>query len=297
MEIHWPLILFTFFLSLSTGIVFGQGLLTVLRKGKETQMIALIASFITLVIGGIAVFLHLQHWERIFNGFGHITSGITLEFIGCIVFVVALALYWLMMRRSDDETAPRWCGWMFMVVAAALMVVVGDSYLMPSVPAWDSPLLPVYYVCNMLALGAFATLLIALYKKTDVAMPIIKKFLLVGTIAQIAAVLVYAILITANGSLYVDLGYYFDPTLPDVAMVDAAWIVNLFAGESAIWFWLLVLIVGCAAPLAAAVLIYKGKDKGKTFELAIGSLVCVVIGGVAWRVILYVVAIHLFAVY
>ncbi len=37
--------------------------------------------------------MHLQHWERIFNGFGHITSGITLEFIGVIVFMICLAVF------------------------------------------------------------------------------------------------------------------------------------------------------------------------------------------------------------
>ena len=26
----------------------------------------------TVLVSGIAVFFHLQHWDRIFNGFGHL---------------------------------------------------------------------------------------------------------------------------------------------------------------------------------------------------------------------------------
>ena len=53
MNPEWPLILFTFFLCLSGGILGAQGLLTVLGKGKKMQNAALIAALATLVIGGI----------------------------------------------------------------------------------------------------------------------------------------------------------------------------------------------------------------------------------------------------
>ena len=59
-----------------------------------------------MCLGGLSVFMHLQHWERIFNGFGHITSGITLEFIGVIVFMICLAVFFLMGRRAEDGEAP-----------------------------------------------------------------------------------------------------------------------------------------------------------------------------------------------
>ena len=92
MNPEWPLILFTFFLCLSGGILGAQGLLTVLGKGKKMQNVALIAALATLVIGGICVFMHLQHWERIFNAFGALlagngygVSGITLEQWGCVI--------------------------------------------------------------------------------------------------------------------------------------------------------------------------------------------------------------------
>ncbi len=297
MELHWPLILFTFFLCVAGGIMFGQGLATALGKGKKTQVIALISALASLVVGGIAVFMHLQHWERIFNGFGHITSGITLEFIACIVFVVALAVYFLMMRRADDQTAPRWCGWVFMVVGVALVAVTGDSYLMAAVPAWDTPLLIVYYICNMLAFGGFATIIIALVSKSDEQVALAKKLAAGGAVVQLLVLVVYALYVTNTADTYTDLGYYFDPTLPDSAMMDIAAVVNVLSGDQAPMFWTGAIAVGSVVPLIMAFVMLKGREGKATLGVAAVSLGCVIVGSLCWRVILYMVAISVFAVY
>ena len=141
MELQWPLILFTFFLCVAGGTLAMQGLLAVLGRGKQMQVPSLIVAAAALVVGGISVFLHLEHWERIFNGFGHITSGITLEFIFCIIFAVVLVLYFLMMRRSEEGVAPKWVGVIAIVAGLALCAVTGDSYLMSALPVWDTVML------------------------------------------------------------------------------------------------------------------------------------------------------------
>ena len=104
---------------------------------------ALIAALATLVIGGICVFMHLQHWERIFNAFGALlagngygVSGITLELWGCVVEFIAIALFFLFARRAEDGVAPKWAGILAIIVGLALPMVTGDSYLMPSLPTW-----------------------------------------------------------------------------------------------------------------------------------------------------------------
>ena len=77
MELQWPLILFTTLLAWAAGLFAAQCVWALRGKGARAQMPALITSAVLLVVGGIAVFFHLEHWERIFNGFGHMTSGIT----------------------------------------------------------------------------------------------------------------------------------------------------------------------------------------------------------------------------
>lgn len=297
MELHWPLILFTFFVCLASGILFAQGLLTTLGKGKKMQLASLAASLVSLVVGGIAVFMHLQHWERIFNGFGHITSGITLEFIGCVVFFIALVVFFLMMRRSETGEAPKWCGIMAMVVALAMVVVMGDSYLMAALPAWNTPLLIVFYVCNMVFMSGFAALAIAAFVKEEGVTDILAKVALAGSVLEIAAVAIYAFVISSQAGAYTDLGLYFDPTLPDIAMVDVAAIINVLSGETAPLFWAGAVAVGGIAPLVLALLAVKAGESKPVLPYAVGGLALATIGGICWRCVLYIVAVSVFAVF
>ena len=87
MELQWPLILFTTLTAWACGVFGCQGVLALKGAGKKSQQLLAVVSCVLLALGGIAVFFHLQHWERIFNGFGHITSGITCGFIAIVVFV------------------------------------------------------------------------------------------------------------------------------------------------------------------------------------------------------------------
>ena len=77
MELQWPLIIFTTLVAWSAGLFGTQALMAVFGVGKKAQVPAWVCSAVLLAAGGIAVFFHLEHWERIFTGFGHLTSGIT----------------------------------------------------------------------------------------------------------------------------------------------------------------------------------------------------------------------------
>ena len=299
METQWPLVIFTLFVCLTCGLLASMSILAIKGQGRDLQMPALITSFASLVIGGIGAFLHLEHWERIFNGFGHITSGITLEFIGCIVFAVVLVLYFLMMRRAEDGMAPKWCGVLAIVVGLALPVITGMSYLMASLPSWNTPLLPVYYLANTVFMGGLTALVIAGLTNDDSAKDLGVKVALAGGALQLIAVFTYAFIINGSAGLYsADIQYYFDPTLPDVAMVDRASIVgSIFAGANAVMFWLGTVAVGLVAPLVLTWLAKKVETGKKLAAYAGVALACVAVGGLCWRVILYVVAISIFALY
>ena len=100
----------------------------------------------------------------------------------------------------------------------------------------------------------------------------------------------YMFAMEASSATFQSFQYYFDPTLPDVAMVDRASIVgSIFAGANAVMFWLGTVAVGLVAPLVLTWL-------AKKVETGV-ALACVAVGGLCWRVILYVVAISIFALY
>lgn len=306
MQLQWPLILFTFFLCLCGGVLAFQGLLTYVGKGKETQKIALIVAFAALVVGGISVFTHLQHWERIFNGFGALLvgkgeygmSGIGLEMWGCVIFALTEVLYFLFMRRSEDGVAPKWCAILAMIVGIALPVVTGDSYLMAALPAWNTPLLILYYLLNTLVLGSLTMLIIAHVVKSTQASELLGKVAFISAAVQALVILVYAVYIGSLGASWTDITYYFDPTLPDTPMVNEVAATAIVYGSRAIPFWLGAMIIGCGGP---AGLLYALKKKSeledKKLIIFAAALLCAVVGGIIWRGILYEVAISAFALY
>lgn len=56
MELQWPLILFTTFISASAGLFAAQGCYALAGEGRKAQLPALITSVVIMAIGGIAVF-------------------------------------------------------------------------------------------------------------------------------------------------------------------------------------------------------------------------------------------------
>ena len=141
MELQWPLILFTTLTAWACGVFGCQGVLALKGAGKKSQQVLAVLSCVLLAAGGIAVFFHLQHWERIFNGFGHITSGITQELIAIVVFVVVAVAYFAAARKSSDGgTLPKWMAVLAIAISVVLAAVCAHSYMMPARPAWNSVL-------------------------------------------------------------------------------------------------------------------------------------------------------------
>lgn len=302
MELQWPLIIFTTLLAWSCGVFATQGALALKGEGREVQLPALIASVALLAVSGVAVFFHLQHWERIFNGFGHITSGITLEFIGCVVFFVVLVVYFLMMRRAEDGMAPKWCGVLAIIMGVAMPAITGDSYLMEAIPVWDTFLLPVYYVFNAVFFGGLSVLVIAALTKCDDVNDTAIWLAIGGGVATAVALIAYAVFINSLGGVYSDITYYFDPTLPDSSMIDVQedFVGTVLAGSNAPLFWIGAVIVGVALPVVAAFMAKRALAGGKqqqVLPLAGAGLACALAGGICWRMILYMVAVSIFALY
>lgn len=300
MEIMVPLIIFTTFICMSCGVLFAQGALTAKGEGARTQMLSLVISALLMVIGGIGVFFHLQHWERIFNGFGHITSGITQELIGVVLMAAVIVVFFLMVRRDGNGVAPAWCGWLAMAVSLLMVFVMAHSYMMPSIPVWNNVPYVLFFVANMLAVGAIAGALLSRMKASFKAAELCER-------ASVAVLVVYALVIGVcvayntmlGDSAYAQVGYYFDPTLPDVAVVNpAAVLISVVAGENALLFWGGVVVLGVAVPLALMVLQTRRKSCPAAATGMLGAaLACLVAGGVCWRVLLYIVAISAFAIF
>ena len=295
MEMQWPLILFTAFVAWSAGL-FGTGsVLAAMGKAKKAQMPMLITSVVLLAIGGIAVFFHLEHWERIFNGFGHLSSGITQELIAIVVLVIVMVAFFVMLRKSaDDGTVPAVLGIIGAIAAVALVCVAGASYLMPARPAWDSVTQIFSLLGNALVLGPLTAAFIVSLKDADdeAARATVAKFATVGAAVNVLTCAIFLAVMAGAGDTLTDVGYYFDPTHPTYGMQDAA-VASPFVGESVASAG--VAIIGSVAALVLAGL---GLRAGAPLKALAGAgVICGVVGAIALRMAFYASGLSMFRFY
>lgn len=286
MELQWPLILFTTFVAWCAGTFATQAYLGLKGAGKKAQMPCWITSAVLLVVGGIAVFFHLQHWERIFNGFGHITSGITQEFIAIIVLAVVALVYLAMIRKGAGEV-PKWVAILAIVMSAALVVVMGHSYMMEARPAWSNILWIVSLLGAACILGPATVAAICQFVGEDASelgMPA-----LVGSIINAVASLAAAL--TVNMTHVSEVGNYYDLTHPMKDITASG--LNIFGGES-LTPTIIMIIIGCIGPIAC---VYLGKKTGNWKTYGIAAVVCAVIGAVCLRVVFYLAGVSVFGIY
>ena len=299
MELQWPLILFTTLVAWSAGLFGTQALMAVFGVGKRAQVPAWVASAVLLAAGGIAVFFHLEHWERIFNGFGHLTSGITQELIAIVVLAVVAVAYLVLMRKSDDgASVPKWLAWVAVALSVVLVAVMAHSYTMAARPAWDSVLWILYVLGNACVLGP-ATFLLVLAaggpgdqpadRAADAGAPA-GRTALAGAALNALAALAFAAFLQLSAGSFADVGLYFDPTHPTRAMADAAATV----GAQAPLLWLGVVAVGAIVPLAAA---FVGRRTGNWKLWAPVAIAAALVGAVCMRVAFYNLGLSVFMFY
>ena len=291
MELQWPLILFTTLAAWSVGVFGTQSLLALKGEGKKSQMMCWIVAAVLLVVSGIAVFLHLQHWERIFNGFGHITSGITQELIAIVVLAVIAIIYLACLRRSDDGgSVPSWCAICGIVIAVVLDCVMAHSYMMDARPAWNS-IVEILSIIGASCILGPATVSIIEEMKDGGVSAINASANFIGSIVAAVTSIGYLIVMAMSNSAFTQIDYYFDPVHPTHGMVDLANITPFGSGSVGLTT---VTIVCALVPIACA---YMGKKKGNWKMWGAIALVAGLACAICLRVVFYQMGASVYALY
>ena len=238
-------------------------------------------------VGGIAVFFHLEHWERIFNGFGHLTSGITQELIAIIVLFVAMVVYFVYLRRGgDDAKVPTWLAAVGLVLAVVLVAVMGHSCMMASLPAWDS----VLQIGSLLgaACGFGPATMAVLCAVKDESLDYTAKVNVIGQIVNVVLVVAYLVAMQATVGAYTQVDFWFDPTQPtmDIAPTGAT---EPFSGASLPFS--IVALIAAACGVAGA---FVGKAKKDWKVWGAVCVACVLVSALALRVVFYMTGISIY---
>ena len=276
MELQWPLILFTTLVAASAGLFATQGVYALAGKGEKAQMPALITSVALLAVGGIAVFFHLTHPDRLFNGFGHITSGITQELIAIVAMAVVMVLFFVFIRRDG---VPKWLGILAIAIAAILVVVMGHSYMVSSRPAWNSILQPLSLLGAACAIGV--GIFAALDAATDEDSSLHGILAIVGTAIGAICTAIYAFAMGGATGSFTNVGNYFDPTHPTAGMVDPASFSPLAGSNAGLTIGAIVLA------LAALALAFWGRSSKKWNVAGWAIAACALVSAILLRMAFY----------
>ena len=291
MELQWPLILFTTFISWCAGTFASQAYLALKGKGEKIQMTSWIVSAILLVVGGVAVFMHLEHWERIFNGFGHLSSGITQELIAIVVLAIVAIVYLAMIRRNEGKV-PAWLAVVAILVCLALVFVMGHSYVMEARPAWDSFLWILTLIGAAFILGPATVAFLADLKGDKEAAEALGLPTIIGAIINGAAALAAGFSISAASKALTDVGWYYDLTHPTHKLITPS--LNAFSGDSALPMILGVIAIGVVVPIVAAIM---GKKTGNWKVWGCVAVLAALVGAICLRVVFYQAGVSMFMFY
>lgn len=293
MELQWPLIIFTTFIAWASGVVGAQSIIALKDGDRKVQLPALITAAVILVVGGIAVFFHLQHWERIFNGFGNPTSGITQELVMIVALAVVMVVYFAMLRRHENQV-PKALAVIAVVVSVALCAVMAHSYMMPSRPVWDSVLWIAFVVGNACVLGPATLAVISFIVNKKETGETYGLPMIAGAIVNAVTTVAYAASMTTTGSAFVDMGYSFDPTMPNKPLPDMSSAINVFTGDYALLMWVGVIVVGAIVPLVAA---FVAKKKPAMVAMPAIIVVAGIAGAICMRVVFYLLGANMFLLF
>lgn len=300
MAVQWPLLIFSVLLGASSGIMVFLGIGEVKGAFKKVRFPLALIALVLLAIGGCASAFHLGHPDRAFYILGNLNSGLSRELFA-VGFLGIVTLVYMILARKDYPGPTKVFGILALIGGIVLPLVAGSSLMMPARPAWDNFTLPLMYLGTGIGMGFVLSAAYVYVKGETTDRRFAFSLAGVGILCSVVVSVAYLIWIAAAP--------FADPTRS---------FARLAAGDMAAPFWLCVVLVGMVAPVALYFLVRKDAAKsdqdpnggadvagveadgsataaGATAKLTAGnalwvSFICLLVGNVVLRVIMYAVA-------
>ena len=165
MDIQWSLVLFTAIASCGTWVSVGVAVDELRGLTQRTNLTASALALVLAVVGGIASVTHLSHPDRIMAVLSHPTPGIFLEALLIGLFIAAVAVYVILLKRDASAGARKAVAVLAAVIGIVFSFASGYSYMMEARATWNTIALPLGYLGFGAASGLSLYLLLAACKK------------------------------------------------------------------------------------------------------------------------------------
>jgi DMSO reductase anchor subunit len=273
MEASWALISFTLLTGLGMGTFAFVVVTEWLDKAEHIRLPGVIISLAALAAGGAVSFFHIGHPERVANVLSNLQSRISQELILGVLAALLIALYGLSLLTGFLPAIGRKIlATVGLIVAIMLAAWGGWMYFLPSRPAWHTILWPLMYILSAAVMGIFAMYIWSLVSREDSeTVSAINQAAAIALAIQVVLIVAYVIFLALNR---------FQHTSRSP--------LRLLAGDLVITFWIGIILVGMLIPLLLTTWHQLRKQPFKpSLGPAVLGFVCVVIGAVAMRSIMY----------
>lgn len=272
MSVQWPLLVFSVLLGVSSGVMIFAGIAELKGKFKQARFTFAILALVLVAVGGCASALHLGHPERALHILGNVNSGLSRELFAVGAMGIVTLVYAIVSKKGFDSVA-KVAGIAGLIVGVVLPLVAGASYMMAARPIWDSFTLPLMYLGTGIGTGFLAAAAIAVHACPTEDAPFAVRLALAGVAVMVVSMVAYI--------AWIGLAPLQDETRS---------IVRLISGDLALAFWGGVVVVGMAVPVVLAALCVKKVEGGSVAAYLWAALACALVGGVALRVVMYLMA-------
>lgn len=292
MDIQWPLVFFTLFVGLGCGTFVASIALTE-WCGKERQIrtVSSIIALVAFAVGGFSSTMHLGHAERMFGALGHPTSGIFMESTMIALVGFDIIIYLLALKRNASEQTCKVIGTIGALLAVVLAFSNGDAYVMAARPAWNTLLLPVNYVASAAVMGCFSISVLITRTKTFAADETVtvaaEETAATTTVGSAKATIKRATLIALTIQTLLLVAYLIHIAVAPYPDVTRS-VTRILVGNLALFFWGGLVLFGLIIPatLMKKFCTKKAESISPLTSVKLG-LVCVLVAGVAFRVLMF----------
>ena len=273
MAIQWPLVLFTLLTGLGVGIFSCVAVIEWLVIGEVVLMPGAITALAAMAAGGVASIYHLSHPSRAFHIVKHLDTGVGKEMILIGITGAAIFLYALVRFFGFPGIAAKIFAAIGLVSGIVLAFEMGATYVLPARPAWRTWLWAFIYAASAAATGLFALYVWAAVFRSKLEESFIlgiNKGALIVLIVQVGVFLAYLMFLASSQS--------------EDVVGKPAWLLK---GDGALPFWGGVVLAGLVIPMAMTSWVQAGPSTTGSPVVAGVGLVCVLLGGVAIRALMY----------
>ena len=260
MEIQWTLVFFTLLACMGCGL-FGAIAVVGLGNPSFVSKKGVLLALIMLAVGGLSSVFHLAHP---FNAL-YVLTKLNTEFGKELLLMAAVGILMIIyLLRADKASAggKRTLCTLSVIAAAWMAFQAGVTYVLVARSSWNTFLLPLSYLASACALGCIAFGLIV----RNASAQVLARMRLASFIAIIAQGILYLAYVSVS----------FTSTEADTSFFASS---NGFG-----FFWIGVLLFGIVLPFVL-LLPYRTINSWKSaLPLA---FICVIIGGIAFRSMMY----------